>query len=416
MQLCLGSVPGHCPIVDRPQRTFALFTTSAEHRAGTLFALLLLAASPVVAQQSAPPIDFSGVIYPQFRYATDAAARASNGGNAPNKFDIERVYLTFRMPAGERGSIRVTADVFNNSTACTSCYAGWGVRMKYAYFNYNFLNNIGGKSGFNASARIGMLHTAIIDQVESHWPRWVSQSAAERAGFFSSADVGAAAIVTLPSSWGEVYTTVANGPGYQTAENDPYKDWSARVSLTPFAKRKDVWKSLVVSPWAYSGKTASKFIGAQGAAGTDAANGLERDRAGVFVALKDRRVTAGIDIGRRTETVESGTTLTARTTTMNTGKLTSAFALVRPIELARGGSARSRLVLLGRVDQVRPFSSATVAGAQTTSAKTQLMIAGAAWDLNQRTTFSLDLQHFKPSSGSTATESKIFFLHGQVSF
>lgn len=393
-----------------------MFNISVERRAVTLFVALMFVAASGSAQQVAPPIDFSGVIYPQFRYATDAAAKAANGGNASNKFDIERVYLTFRMPAGDDGSIRVTADVFNNAAACTSCYAGWGVRMKYAYFNYNFLHNIAGKPGFNASARIGMLHTAIIDQVESHWPRWVSQSAAERAGFFSSADVGAAAIVTLPSSWGEVYATVANGPGYATAENDPYKDWSARVSLTPFAKRKDVWKSLVVSPWAYAGKTASKFIGAQGVAGTDAANGLERDRAGVFVGLKDRRVTAGVDIGARTETVESGTTLATRATTMNTGKLTSAFALVRPIEIARGGSARSRLVLLGRVDQVRPFSSATAAGAQTTSAQTQLVIAGASWDLNQRTSFSLDLQHFKPSSGSTATESKIFFLHGQVSF
>jgi hypothetical protein len=393
-----------------------VFISPADRRVGVLCAALVLAASSGSGQQVAPPIDFSGVIYPQFRYATDAAAKAANGGNAANKFDIERVYLTFRMPAGDDGSIRVTADVFNNAAACTSCYAGWGVRMKYAYFNYNFLHNIAGKAGFNASARIGMLHTAIIDQVESHWPRWVSQSAAERAGFFSSADVGAAAIVTFPAAWGEVYATVANGPGYTTAENDPYKDWSARVSLTPFAKRKDAWKSLVISPWAYAGKTASKFIGMAGASGTDAAEGLERDRAGVFVALKDRRVTAGLDLGSRTETVESGTTLANRGTTLNTGKLTSAFALVRPIELARGGSARSRLVLLGRIDRVRPFSSGSVAGAQTTGAQTQLMIVGASWDLNQRTSFSLDLQHLKPSGGSTATESRIFFLHGQVGF
>jgi hypothetical protein len=381
-----------------------------------LLAAIVAFSTAASAQQSAPPIDFSGVIYPQFRYATDAAAKGANGGNAPNKFDIERVYLTFRMPAGDDGSIRATADVFNNASACTGCYAGWGVRMKYAYFNYNFLHNIAGKTGFNASARIGMLHTAIIDQVESHWPRWVSQSAAERAGFFASADVGVAAIVTLPSSWGELYATVANGPGYTVAENDPYKDWSARLSLTPFAKRKDLWKSLVISPWAYAGKTASKFIATPGVTGTPAADGLERDRAGVFVGLKDRRITAGVDIGSRSETVEAGTTLASRSAVLNTGTLKSAFALIRPIELVRGGTARSPLGVLARVDQFTPFSNSTAAGVQTTAARTQLLIAGAWWDLNSRASFSLDLQHLKPSGGSTATESRILFLHGQVSF
>ena len=385
----------------------------------TLCAALLLFAAPVLqAQQAAAPaIDFSGVIYPQFRYTSDNATKTANGGNATNKFDVERVYLTFRMPAGDDGSIRVTTDIFNNAAACASCYAGWTVRLKYGYFNYNFLHDIGGKKGFNASARIGMLHTAIIDQVEGHWPRWISQSAEERSGFFSSADVGAAGVVTLPNSWGEVYATVANGPGYTVAENDPYKDWSARLSLTPFAKQSGMLKSLVVSPWFYVGKTASKFLTTTGSASTSAADGLTRDRMGLFIGLKDRKLTAGVDLGQRTETVETGTTLATRGSYDNTGKLTSAFVLVRPTELLSADPKfRSRWGVLGRVDAFKPYSASASAGPQTTSASNQLLIAGLWWDLNQKVSFSIDFQNLKPQSGSTTAESKVLFLHGQVAF
>ena len=55
-------------------------------------------------------------------------------------------------------------------------------------------------------------------------------------------------------------------------------------------------------------------------------------------------------------------------------------------------------------------------GAQTTSATNQLMIYGLWWDLNQKASFSIDFQNLKPQSGSATAESKVLFLHGQVSF
>ncbi|MDA1081588.1 MAG: hypothetical protein O2973_07900 [Gemmatimonadetes bacterium] len=379
-------------------------------------ALMALAATSG-AQQSAPTVDFSGVMYPQFRMNTDDATRNANGGKATSKFDIERVYLTFRMPAGDDGSIRVTTDVFNNSGSCAGCYAGWNVRIKYAYFNYNFLHDISGKKGFNAAVRFGMLHTAVIDQVESFWPRWISQSPAERNGFFNSSDVGVAGILTLPAKWGELYTTVANGTGYSTVERDPYKDASARLTLTPWGGTDGILKTVAISPWVYLGKSASKYLTTSGSAGTDAADGLTRNRAGVFVAVKDRRLTAGIEVSQRTETVETGASLATRGTYDNTGKLTSLFALVRPAELfSSDAKRRSRWGVLGRVDTFKPFSEVASAGAQTTGASNQLVIAGLWWDLNQRSSFSLDLQNLTPKSGSTLTESKVLFLHGQIAF
>ena len=393
----------------------------------SLLVLRPAAAQPVAvtAAPAAPAaFDFSGVIYGNFRYTYDDATKNANGGNATNKFDIERVYLNFRMPAGDDGSIRVTTDVFNNTvsgTSCVGCYAGWNVRLKYAYFQYNFLHDIGGSKGFNAVARVGMLHTSIIDHEEGFYPRWVSQVALERNGFFSSSDLGVAGLLTLPNKWGELYATVTNGPGYGTVENDPYKDWSARLSLTPLANQDNILKTFTISPWFYMGKTASKFLTTAGSAGTPAADGLTRDRAGVFVGLKDRRLTVGAEWGQRTETVETGATLATRGTYDNSGTVTSGFLLLRPIELFSGDpKARSSFGIHARLDNFKPFSDQRSAGAttgtQTTSSSNQLVIAGLFWDINQRSTLSLDIQNMSPQSGSTTAESKVFFAHWQVAF
>ncbi|HVZ49416.1 MAG TPA: hypothetical protein VG916_11575 [Gemmatimonadaceae bacterium] len=385
-------------------------TTSA------LGALLVLLPRAAVHAQAAP-VDFSGVIYPQFRMQTDDATKNANGGNATSRFDVERVYLTFKMPAGDDGSIRVTTDIFNNGASCSGCYAGWNIRLKYAYFNYNFLHDINGQKGFNAAVRFGMVHTPVVDLEEGFFPRYISQTAVERNGFFSSSDVGVAGVLTLPSNWGELFATITNGGGYGTVEQDPYKDYAARLALTPWGGGSNMLKTFTIAPWFYAGKTASKYLTTAGSAGTDAANGLTKDRAGVFIGLRDRRLTAGVDIANRTETVETGTSLATRGTYDNTGALTSGFVLVRPMELfASDPKAKSPWGILARVDNYKPYDNTAAAGAQTTSATNQLLIYGVWWDLNQKASVSLDVQNLKPQSGSTTPESKVLFLHGQINF
>ena len=73
----------------------------------------------VVAKQPppAPPIDFSGILFANFQYRGDKGP-----AKASNRFDVERVYLTFRMPAGEHTSVRVTTDVFQQTTPGNDSY------------------------------------------------------------------------------------------------------------------------------------------------------------------------------------------------------------------------------------------------------------------------------------------------------
>ena len=389
-------------------------------------AVVALIAQSVVAQDAPKPatpgFDFSGVILGNFQIKSDSASKVATGGQQPNQFQIERAYLTFKMPAGQDGSVRITTDIYNNSGACgTGCYQGWTARLKYAYFQYNFLHNINDMKGFDAVARIGMLHTALIDHEEGFWNRYLSPTAVERNGFFSSSDVGIAGVLTLPNKWGELYATVANGTGYAQTELDPYKDYSARLSLTPFGNQSGILKTITISPWAYFGKSASKFIA--GGTGQNGAvtDGLDKNRYGVFVGVRDRRLTAGAELGRRTETVETGanTPASPRIAYNNSGTLTSAFLSVRPVELfGDDPKVKSPFSVFARFDNFKPYSDQRSAGTgtQTTNSANQLLIAGASWDLNSKATFALDYQSLTPQSGSTAVQSKIMYMHFQIGF
>ena len=96
------------------------------------------------------PIDFSGVVFGNYQYQAAAGPNKNQ-----NKFDVERAYLTFKMPAGDRASIRVTGDLYQQTASGSdSYYKGWVLRAKYAYLQYDFLKpNKSGDWGFTSRTR-----------------------------------------------------------------------------------------------------------------------------------------------------------------------------------------------------------------------------------------------------------------------
>jgi hypothetical protein len=211
-------------------------------------------------------LNFSGVLFGNFQYRGDAGP-----SKASNKFDVERVYLTFRMPAGDRASVRVTTDVFQQATTPNDAYyRGWVVRLKYAYLQYDYLK----RADWNAVARAGLVHTVFIDHEEGFWARWISLTPVDRAGYFSSADAGLVTLVTLPRKLGEVYATITNGPGYTSRETDRFKDYALRLSLTPLSSSEQSYlRSFTLTGWGYRGAVGSKFSsGGAGRSGADRAN------------------------------------------------------------------------------------------------------------------------------------------------
>jgi hypothetical protein len=349
------------------------------------------------AKAPAPPaLDFSGIIFANYQYRGDRGPQKSS-----NKFDVERVYLTFRMPAGERASIRVTTDVFQQTTPGNDAYyRGWTVRAKYAYLQYNYLTG----SRWRANARVGLLHTVLIDHDEQFWPRWISPSPTDRAGYFASADGGIATTVSAPNKMGEMYVTVTNGPGYTSRETDRFKDYAARFTLTPWAKNPEsLLKTVALSAWGYKGATASRFVnGGAGQIGS-VGNALDRDRWGLHIGDLDPRLTFGVQFASRREEGELGSNTQAlpRSVVDSTGTLISAYAVARPVQLLSGRA--HPLSLLARYDRVTVNTD--------TDASYSVVIAGLIWDLSSKVSMSLDYQENNPIEGAAISRARTWFAH-----
>lgn len=346
---------------------------------------------------SRPPMDLSGVMFSNFQYRLDRGAT-----RAANKFDVERVYLTFRMPAGNRASVRVTADLFQQqSSESDEFYRGWVLRAKYAYLQYEYLK----RGGLTAVARLGLVHNVFIEQDESFWPRWVGTVAADRHGYFSSADAGLVTLVTFPGKRGELYATVVNGPGYTSRETDRFKDYAARLTLTPLAAAPaGFFRTLAISGWMYQGARGSRF--ASGGAGQTGPIGssLRRDRWGVHAGLKDPRLTLAAQYASRQDEGETGsnTSVLPRAVVDSSGSLVSVYAMARVLRGGGGKMARP-LHVLGRVDKVTTH--------KLRGDKHHLVVAGLVWDFSRAASLSLDYQELLPETGSSLAPNKTIFAH-----
>ncbi|HEX3535076.1 MAG TPA: hypothetical protein VHT23_12745 [Gemmatimonadaceae bacterium] len=358
--------------------------------------------APAPAPTVSIPVDFSGVLYANFQYQGAKGATKSQ-----NKFDLERAYLTFRMPAGDRASIRITADVFQQQgTPADAYYKGWVVRAKYAYLQYDYLKG----GAWTGVARAGLIHNVVIDHIEQFWPRWISQTAVERAGFFSSADAGVGTLITLPNKFGELYANVVNGPGYTSRETDRFKDYAARLTITPLSGSSNkVIKTFALSGWTYQGRLASAFVnGGAGQVG-QVGSSLPRTRSGIFVGVRDPRLSAGFDFATRKDGVETGlnTVASPRAEIDSTRRLISGFATIKPFQLLSDQSTFP-LGLIGRWDRYKPSSGAP--------GYINTVIAGATWDLNKKSALSFDYQEQTPKNGVIAATTKTYFLHMVANF
>lgn len=355
-------------------------------------------------------VELSGTLFTNYQYG------GARGSRSNNRFELERAYLTARAKLNARASARVTADVFQQRDAARDdFYGGWAFRAKYAYLQYDFG---GAPAGLRASARLGMLPTVVIDQEESLWPRWITNVALERAGFFSSSDVGAAGTLTLPSKVGHLYATVTNGPGYQSREADRYKDVGLRLTMTPFGGSENgLLRSLAISPWLYKGARASRYADGVGSL-APVTEARSRDRWGVLVGAGSSALSAAVHGASRSEEIESivpgGPGDSAITVRDETASVYSAFVIARPF--TRSPAARLRpLGILARYDAIEDLDL---------GGDRQVVIAGLLWDMGPRLSFALDYQEQtlrdQPATTSASTiaalDTRVWFLHAVVNF
>ena len=348
----------------------------------------------------APTLDFSGVIFANYQYG------GQKGNRTVNRFELERAYLNFRVNPADRFAVRVTADVFQQrDTTRDAYYRGWTFRAKYAYAQYEYLR---AANGVAANARLGLVNTVIIDTEEQVWPRGIAPVAVDRLGFISSADAGVSTAATLPNRNGEVYASIVNGSGYQSREVDRFKDYAARVTLTPLARRESFLRTLSISPWFSQGSRASDFARPRGTvlAVSDARN---KSRAGLLVTVRDQRLTAGAHAAWQFEEDETADTTSAITPTVSdrTGRVFSTYAIVRPL-LFGSSRATSPFSVIARFDDYRPNAD-VAAGSRFT-------VAGVTYEINRRLSLTLDHQAQYPWGGTTGVDTKVWFAHVIANF
>ena len=386
------------------------------------FAVLIVSrgagAQAPAASQPVPPLSVSGVVFGSYNYQlpTTPAQLANQNDNG---FIVDRAYLNFRAPAGDRLSVRVTTDVYQTSE--TNAQNAYTIRAKYAYLQYDAPPRAAGAGMF---ARLGILQNVYIEHIEAFWPRYLSQTAVERAGYFSSADVGLAAGVTLPNRLGEVYATIVNGPGYTSRERDRFKDYAIRLSLTPLATRTNrvLVQNFTITGWGYKGAVASSFVnGGVGQVGP-VGESLDRSRAGVFVGVRDPRLILGGELAFRHDELDVGanTAVAPRTESGSTGRLLSGLTQIRPLAFTNG-TGRSPFGIVARYDHVSPSIRTTdVAAPPSTSNSYHNLIAGVFYDISQRAQFALDYQESLAAnnglSSAPPVQSKGYYLHFVVNF
>ncbi|MEO7963794.1 MAG: hypothetical protein ABIT38_07785 [Gemmatimonadaceae bacterium] len=362
---------------------------------------------PPPAAPAALPFDFSGVIYTNFQKG------GLKGSRAQDRFDLDRAYLTFRGSAGEHVSWRVTADVFQQrDTTLSAFYRGWALRAKYAYVQYDYIRGVGEE--LKANVRLGILHTVIVDheeQAPDHgvWPRGIQQVAVEQAGFFSSSDDGLATTITLPHKKGEIYATITNGTGYASREIDRFKDFAARLTLTPLAKTYGYFKGLDISPWISVGARASDFADRNHGTVTRIDEGRKRNRYGLLLQVHDPRLALGAHFARRIDIVEAADTTkdVAPRTTERTGTVNSLYTMIHPLAFINSAPAWP-IALLLRADDVKPD--------KVTDPYQRYYVAGLTWELNRKTSVTFDYQTQEPKKGSRAQDLKTYFVHVIASF
>ncbi|MDB4890663.1 MAG: hypothetical protein JWL61_2518 [Gemmatimonadetes bacterium] len=372
--------------------------------------------APLAAQTPAPasPL-FSGLVFGSYNYQLPTSTNQFPNQNN-NAFVVDRAYLTFRTTAGEHVSVRVTTDVYQSTETAANAYT---VRAKFAYLQYDGTRQA---SGAQLIGRIGILQNVVIDHFENFWPRYLSQSAVERAQFFASADVGVAALYALPNKNGEVYATIVNGPGYTARERDRFKDFAMRVSLTPLATRdvSPLWKNFTITGWAYRGATASAFV--NGGAGQNGAIGdaLARNRAGLFTGIRDQRLVVGAELAQRMEEGEVGdnTNASPRALSSLTARLVSGIFLIRPLAF-QSADGKSPFGIVTRYDRVNPTATSSGFVQPTVSSDAyHTLIAGVFADISTQSQVTLDYQEQLTSHGTSLppNPSKGYYLHFVVNF
>jgi hypothetical protein len=172
--------------------------------------LLLFVTRASIAEAQA--VGVSGVVYTHYQYLLSDTAGHGNG------FDVNRAYINVRGTFPRDISSRVTVDVFREAGGSLA------YRLKYAFVQWS-------PPGGIVAPKLGMIQTPWVEWEESLWGyRFQGTVALDRAGYLTSADLGAALDFSAGNQVVNGSLALMNGEGYTRPESGAGKDVGLRVS------------------------------------------------------------------------------------------------------------------------------------------------------------------------------------------
>lgn len=255
-----------------------------------------------------PEVKIGGVLYTGWEFNVDNANfiskldTSSNGANSSaafgynptshqfetnmNSFYLERAYINVLASLAPNVKGKITPDIISFKDQSGTTQYSFGV--KYAWVDWTAFKQ---QSGLALDFTMGVIPNRWIQRNETYWgyrgfaksfTDFAFTTSASVAGntvtrntgsFFSSADLGAEAMLTLPKGYSELYVNVLNGNGYRNLNFDNrFKDFMASLYIHPLAgeigKKMDALKKngkdrlagvndLTIGGLAYVGKLAN---------------------------------------------------------------------------------------------------------------------------------------------------------------
>ena len=204
--------------------------------AGLLAVALPASAQVTPAASSTPPDDTPAIrlgttIFADYTVQQQPRIQDADGNQVTlNQFQVQRAYLNVTGNISHSIAFRVTPDITRETGTGSSLNGSYTFRLKYAYAQWN-LDDYMEKGSF---ARFGMQQNPYFDFFESVYRyRFQGSVFADREGYQSTADVGAAFRYNLPQNYGDIHAGVFNGENYNRAEVNDQKAFMIRGTLRP---------------------------------------------------------------------------------------------------------------------------------------------------------------------------------------
>lgn len=332
-------------------------------------AFIVLAVMGSAGAAAAQEVRVGGVVYAEYEYLL---ADTAHGRNA---FNVTRAYLNVLGGFGHGISTRVTADIYRGARGALD------YRLKYAFFSWR------PTTSSPVALKFGLIHTPWVDWEEQLWGyRIQGNVAADRAGFLTSADLGAGVDLDWHDELVNGQAVVVNGEGFASPPDGKYLDAEARLSVRLLASDDPSRVGgLRLSGYGHVGKFA---------------DGGARDRAIAMLSYRSRLLTLAAEYGlarnRLTLRDSAGVPIGARD---QDAHLLSAFATLAVPNTAVG--------IIARVDAVDP-------DIDTRRDAFTRLIGGVSYRLSPNVRLLADVEHtgyegLPPTDAAAQTQTRALF-------